>query len=786
MAKVHRVLDEMFERTLALKVLHLKHSPSPEQRERFKREAWLTARLQHPGIVPLHESGVLDDGRPWFLMKEIRGQRLREQMPRPEDAARPWNQRDIRPILENLLQVCEAVAHAHSVGVLHRDLKPENVMLGEFGVAYVLDWGIARWLHSDLLLPHASNSSVSAKPLSTRHGRVMGTPPYMSPEQADANRDQIGPWTDVYALGAMLYEILAGLPLYVGGTQEIWMQIRTGPPTPLSERLPPHAQPPPDLLALVNRAIASAPADRYPNANVLAQALKSWLAGARREDQARAVLDQSAMTQRGFRALLGKAEDMEQKAEVILETLETHDPSDRKEPAWLLQEQARLLRRQAVLEAAHYEQQLQSALQIAPNFEAAHTQLAAFYWERAKRAETRRDIEALAYNEQRLRTHDRGKFAGWLHGNGRLTLVTDPPGASVVRRTWLEHRRRLVLGPPTPMGQTPLEDISIPRGSHLLEIRAPGSDGPPIRYPVFIPRGAHWDGVRPGEHAPYPIRLPAPDAFGPDDLYVPAGWFQSGGDPEATDGLAARQIWVDDFVIQRHPITHREYLVFLNDLVANCDVDEALRCAPRETNLVSEKPRLLYHRRADDGFALKESEGSARQGLDGFAHQELNDPVIHIDWKSVWTYARWWAAKTGHPWRLPEDLEWEKAARGVDGRCWPWGDRLEPTWTNMSLTHAGPPSRSHINTYPIDESPYNVRGMAGNVRDWCNNGYRRKGLPADRSRVIVQPCSDDEPYRMIRGGAWNSIAASCRSAMRLVARPGDRLTTVGFRLVYSQ
>jgi serine/threonine-protein kinase len=157
--------------------------------------------------------------------------------------------------------------------------------------------------------------------------------------------------------------------------------------------------------------------------------------------------------------------------------------------------------------------------------------------------------------------------------------------------------------------------------------------------------------------------------------------------------------------------------------------------------------------------------------------------VVLVDAEGALAYARWWRARTSRAWRLPHDLEWEKAARGADGRAFPWGDVLDPAFANMVRSHAGPPGRVAVTAFPHDRSPYGVRGLGGNVRDWCANGYRREGDVADGEAVSPAPAAADEPYRMVRGGSWTSVEAWCRSAARFAAPPGERTTSVGFRLV---
>lgn len=147
-------------------------------------------------------------------------------------------------------------------------------------------------------------------------------------------------------------------------------------------------------------------------------------------------------------------------------------------------------------------------------------------------------------------------------------------------------------------------------------------------------------------------------------------------------------------------------------------------------------------------------------------------------------YASWLARKTGYDWRLPSEFEWEKAARGVDGRFMPWGDQLEPTWACVSGSH---PDRKHampIDHYPTDVSPYGVRGMAGNVRDWCIEPWRLDGPRVENGILQIDPAEGRAEIELpVRGGAWISAGDLARLCVRYAERPSKRHGVLGFRLV---
>lgn len=204
MGTVYLAEDRELNRLVAIKVLNTP-DVNDDLRQRMIREAQIIARLEHPGIVPVHDVGVLPDGRVYYAMKFVRGSRLDEY------AAAGASLRDR---LRKFQAVCDAVAFAHAHGVIHRDLKPQNIMIGSFGEVLVLDWGVAKILRrpvaseaDTLLLPPSPNVGESATE-NTAHGTVIGTRDYMSPEQARGETSQLDERSDVYSLGAVLYFLL--------------------------------------------------------------------------------------------------------------------------------------------------------------------------------------------------------------------------------------------------------------------------------------------------------------------------------------------------------------------------------------------------------------------------------------------------------------------------------------------------------------------------------------------------------------------------------------------------
>jgi len=300
---VLRVWDEDLRRDIAMKVMldkvggAAKPTPAVSSKAlaRFLEEAQVTGQLEHPGVVPVHEMGVDPEGRVYFTMGLVKGQSLSAVLALVRQRKDGWT---ITRALSVLQRVCETVAYAHSKGVVHRDLKPSNVLIGAFGAAYVIDWGLARVLDRpdtrDIRLqgeprPAAVGGARPGRggdtshrpdsPLVTMDGDVVGTPAYMSPEQARGEIEHVGRRSDVYSLGSILYELLSGTPPYTPpearlSPHVVWRFVLDGPPTPVEELAPDQ---PPELLAICRKAMAREADDRYARVHEMAEDLRAFL-----------------------------------------------------------------------------------------------------------------------------------------------------------------------------------------------------------------------------------------------------------------------------------------------------------------------------------------------------------------------------------------------------------------------------------------------------------------------------------------------------------------------------
>ncbi len=329
MGVIYRVRDIDLNRSLAIKVLHQSHRHKPEMILRFIEEAQIVGQLQHPGIVPVHEAGVLADGRPYFTMKLVKGRTLADLL-----ADRPNPAADLPRFLAIFDQICRTIAYAHSRGVIHRDLKPSNVMAGAFGEVQVMDWGLAKVSekkisvclnnfinHSDDFVEinnsemreatatihdydraaaetvaevsrvvtarsgktgsNSGSGSGSGSGFESRAGSILGTPVYMAPEQARGEVESLDPRCDVFGLGGILCVILTGRPPRGGGSADAVVQAARTDELEITRNQIETCESDSEIRALALRCLEFDPAKRPRDAAEVAEAIGAYLEGAR-------------------------------------------------------------------------------------------------------------------------------------------------------------------------------------------------------------------------------------------------------------------------------------------------------------------------------------------------------------------------------------------------------------------------------------------------------------------------------------------------------------------------
>ncbi len=279
MGSIHRVLDPGIGRWVALKRVDPEYARKvPEIAHLLLEEAQITGQLEHPNIAPIYDLGHDEHGHPMFTMKLVKGQTLTALIGQSE--RRGHGPQQLRAILDALVKACDAVAYAHDKGVIHRDLKPDNIMVGSYGQVYVVDWGCALVKRDPPgRAPGETVTVRSPGKARTSPEAVLGTVAYMAPEQARGHLDLVDERSDVYSLGAILYQVLTRRPPHRGKDADQSMKLaQQGNVLPPAE-LRPHFDIPAQLAGIAMKALALLPADRYQSVLELRDALKDFLAG---------------------------------------------------------------------------------------------------------------------------------------------------------------------------------------------------------------------------------------------------------------------------------------------------------------------------------------------------------------------------------------------------------------------------------------------------------------------------------------------------------------------------
>ncbi|MEK6606192.1 MAG: bifunctional serine/threonine-protein kinase/formylglycine-generating enzyme family protein [Myxococcota bacterium] len=722
MGRIVEAWDRELRRRVALKLMT---SRLPGARGRFVREAQIAAQLDHPNVVPVHELGQLPSGELYYAMKLVRGRTLSEVM-------REASQLRLLHIVE---QVAMGVGYAHSKGIVHRDLKPANIMVGHHGEVYVMDWGVAKIVgetDAGAALP-LDGLDLAGSPDLTREGAIFGTPGYMSPEQA--SRRPIDPGSDVFALGVILYEVLVGARLF--GDLPTWEILRL---TVQRDMEPPSRRAagravPEEIERVAMRALARDRAARFPTATAMGEAIRAFLEGAERQRLAdeRTVLAREAAAEHA--RLADRARRARAEVRRAAAAVRPHEPIEVKRRLWAVEREAETadLARDAAL--ARTEELCEQALGFSAGHAGARACLAGLYAELHAQAESARDRRLSAHYERLVRRHDDGAYAGYLEGTARLHVESDPPGARVLAYRYADEDGLLIARDERMLGVTPL-DASLPFGSHLLVLGREGFRD--VRYPVLLARNEEFSAR---------VRLRTDAAIGEGFVYVPAGRFVFGGDPEAPASRERAVIELPDFAIAKFPVTCGEYAEFLNALPPTV----AAKKAPK----YPERIAPLWRPDDDGRYRLPCADA------DGDVY-EPRFPVAHVAASDAEAYADRQKA------RLPSEEEWEKAARGADGRPFPWGHRFDPALCLMLHSRPGRPYYAPTGSYASDESPFGVRDLAGGIRDWTSSA-----------------AVEDPDLRVAKGGAFSRRDDGCRAAFREPNRPTQIVHYQGFRLAKS-
>src|SRR6185503_16701393 len=597
-----------------------------------------------------------------------------------------------------------------------------NILLGDFGEVYLADWGNAKAMSSLGDAP----VQITDAPREGEHepSGLSGTPGYIAPEQIKGDRAQIDHRSDIFALGVVLYEILTGEhPFDAPTVLGVILATQTRTPKPPRALVP---NCPLLLEDLCLAMLAKDPANRPESADRVAAVAEALLEGAkeraRRREEARRLCELAKLPVQRGRALGREREQLVAEARRMLQDIKGHEPIDRKRPGWVLEDRAIAVEREQASAMAEAIDLYTKALAYDPELVDARAGLADLYWARAIEAEQERRPALRVYYEALVSEYDVGRYAALLKADAALSIDSSVPGAVVMAYRYIEKDRVLVATDQRYLGRTPLREVRLAPGSYLIVVRHPRYRD--VRYPVLLSRGQHHRAE---------VNLYTDAEIGEDFIYIPGGTFMAGGDPHAPESLPRGEHDVADFAISRFPVTFREYCAFLDDLQER-DPSLALRRAPHDL-------------RGAEGYSVRRDEGGRWEPLDviieGEARQMFpieeghlwNVPVTLVNWFDAVAYCRWRSEVGGTPIRLATEIEWEKAARGTDGRLYPWGDHFDPTFCLMRSSRAFIPQCEPVGTFPTDSSPYEVRDMGGGMREWAADVYGERTW----AEVIAEP-----------------------------------------------
>lgn len=756
MGEVMLVRDRDLDRHVAMKRLHVEAAGDDEARLHFVSEAQATSQLEHPGIPPVHDFGVSGDGRPWFTMKLVRGRTLAAIL-RSLAEVDPATTAEftLHRLVTVVERLCETLHFAHERGVVHRDVKPENVMLGEFGEVHLMDWGLA---HVEGKGDPAATGRGTRREVRTKRtesgdrtefGAIKGTLAYMAPEQLLGTVDRR---TDVYALGLVLYEALTLRPAFDTSSPDVLRRIAEGAvPSPSGD---PARPVPPDLAEACERATARTPEARFQTAREMQAALRAWLDGSAERD--RRHREAEAHAAKGIAAVAAyeraKAAVAEAEAEVEQQSqaFKPWQPIAEKEPLYAAKDRLERAVRDVVLCFAEASKWFDAALAQEESNPTARGALASLWRTRLDEAERRGDKTDTAYALEMVKRYDDGALRAYVEGDGALSLASEPPGAEVTLYRYVEKGRILVASEERPLGRTPIARLTLPMGSYLCVLKMRGYRD--VRYPVHITRNRHWDGT---------VRMRTDEEIGEGYVYVPGGPFVYG------EGNATKSLDLPDFAIAKFPVTFGEYAEFLAALEAEGGEMAALERLPRPHDGAArmEKGRDGIYRHLPIHV---EGPGEVRCEREHGVESENRVPVYEVTWVDAQAYCAWKAKSTGKEARLPTEEEREKAARGVDGRRFPWGELEDNTLCKCRDSREGQPQPEPVGAFETAESVYEMGDAAGGVWDWTDSWFDTR-----------------RSSRVLRGGSWFLAPVASRAAVRLWYEPSARYTTNGFRCARS-
>jgi serine/threonine-protein kinase len=739
MGEVIEYEDQLIGRSVAIKRIKPETPNLPRASAMLEREARVTGRLEHPNIVPLYDMGEDPQRGPFYIMRLLSHPTLAQILinlrKRDPDALRDYS---LNKLIRCFVQVCRAVDYAHSRGVVHCDLKPANILVGPYGEVLVVDWGFCHILGE-------------------RRSQRGGTPGFLAPEQLAPEGSPLDARVDVFALGAVLYDILClqhAFPILPMQFMLDAVQRGASPfPSPVapSQRAP-ERKISPELDEICLKALSLDPEQRHASARELADAVDLYLEGTKEKERrlrrAQELTSQGDVLAENYRELRHSTPERVAEINLLRATIAPWSSPEEKQALWDAEDREAVLQSVALRTFQAAIATYEHALEEVPNLTTARLGLARLYWEALQGAQDRRAEGERVYLEGMVNQYDDGSLQRSTRTVASLSLEVHGPVQGV--SLWLtgEIGRRLLPVRELRFQGSKIQAQGLDPGSYFAQIETPGGT---IRAPLHL---------RAGIEVSLHLDVSSVGTLIPGEQLIPAGEALLGGHEASLLGEDLRRVHVPAFFLEEFPVTFAAYLAFLDEMRI-WEPTQVEQLLPRTENgepfweLVDGLFRPTFPRR----WCAEEAE-------------LLRLPVVGIDLPGALAFARWKSEKTGRTYRLPSELEWEKAARGVDGRAYPWGDHFDASFCKMRESRPGGPRPEPPGAFHDDVSPYGIRDMAGGVADWVI-----PALEGDSGQLSNQAAT--------RGGAWCDWRVDCHSAVRRPYSPVERSERVGFRLARS-
>jgi len=842
MGRIVSVRDRSLRRRVAMKLLIAPTGkPLRQQVNRLLAEAQTTGQLEHPNIVPIHEVGVYQNDKYYFTMKLVKGKTLKEvfhQLHKTDAVAD--EQYSLPRLLAIFQQIANGLGFAHSRGVIHRDLKPDNIMIGEFGEVLIMDWGIAKLVQQKPDTTRADG--VSERSFSTEFtgietqekdgtvaGTVAGTVGYMSPEQARGEIDKLDARTDIFSLGAMLYQMLAGSPPYNHSTlkERLRAAAKEEPVEPPATRchktkLNRTGKIPREVAAIAMKAIAAKPAHRYQSAKEFFDDIQRYLEGRSVKACPDTVLQRTTKWIRRNRVIVRSV--LAIICAVLLTVFGARYLIRRSTVGGYTTEAQKII----AAAQAEREQQLQAMSQVSssddayadvnkqrgldsidekysarmgqaadyysrvfeydPRNRSAHAALTNIYMEMWRAAQRRNKPELMAAYAQEVARNAgpdnyKANYKAEIDGDGKFRLNTHGVVADVFIFRYVETGKWNRLTPvPYRFTERKIDEAALAEAASKLRQGIDGHDGSSVYFLNVDSNYGHRLGQTPltlnqMPTGSYLFLLRAP---GFEDLRVPVTiprqkdlelnvkMLKKGERPAGFSYVPSVWAKLGGPAAGSKWANHAWKSVdpfFIQTYEVTFGEYEEFL-----KSLIAQDRAVEARKHLPQDFGFYYLKLAGKQLI---PHSSLTEgwrkwPVRGVSWLDAQTYAQWRSQRDGITYRLPTDVEWEVAARGTDGRRYTWGDIFWPQAVRLPQGYASGPNSKWDPRPFTDESVFGVWDLTGSQAEWCADEF------AGRVGEYV-----------LRGNAWALQPVGLETAFRTSGAPDYFHATTGFRLAMS-